>query len=104
MNEITTPPEVFLPQGFHALVLLIDDQALVAEMVRRALAGQKDIDFHYCHKVRNDNQYWQKIETYLTEHSNLQFSHGLCPDCYEKASKELDQELAAETRRKGKAP
>jgi PleD family two-component response regulator len=33
----------------HAMVLLVDDQAFVAEAVRRALAGEPDIDFHYCH-------------------------------------------------------
>ncbi|HWB58965.1 MAG TPA: response regulator, partial [Chthoniobacteraceae bacterium] len=37
---------------FHALVLLIDDQAHVAALVRLALAGQKDIDFHYCNDPR----------------------------------------------------
>jgi signal transduction histidine kinase/HPt (histidine-containing phosphotransfer) domain-containing protein/BarA-like signal transduction histidine kinase len=33
---------------YHAMVLLVDDQAMVCEAVRRALANQADIDFHYC--------------------------------------------------------
>src|SRR3974390_2773708 len=33
---------------YHVMVLLVDDQAMVCEAVRRALANQPDIDFHYC--------------------------------------------------------
>jgi DNA-binding response OmpR family regulator len=38
----------------------------------------------YCKKIRNDQNYWQQVETYLMEHSEAQISHGICPDCYEK--------------------
>ncbi len=34
-----------------------------------------------CHKIRDDKGYWQRLETYLQEHSEASFSHGLCPDC-----------------------
>src|SRR5215471_16678615 len=37
---------------YHVMVLLIDDQAMVCEAVRRALANQPDIDFHYCSDAR----------------------------------------------------
>ena len=33
---------------YHVMVLLVDDQAMVCEAVRRALANQTDMDFHYC--------------------------------------------------------
>ncbi len=36
------------PQQYHVIVLLVDDQAMVCEAVRRALAHHADIDFHYC--------------------------------------------------------
>ncbi len=36
----------------HVMVLLVDDQAMVCEAVRRALANQSDIDFHYCADAR----------------------------------------------------
>jgi PleD family two-component response regulator len=42
------PSDHNLPELFHALVLLVDDQAHVAELARYSLAKQKDIDFHYC--------------------------------------------------------
>ncbi|MET0262401.1 MAG: response regulator [Rariglobus sp.] len=39
----------FLPaNSYHVMVLLVDDQAIVAEAVRRSLSGNPDIDFHYC--------------------------------------------------------
>ena len=37
-----------------------------------------------CKKIRNDKGYWEQLEAYLYEHSNAQFSHGICPDCIEK--------------------
>lgn len=41
----------------------------------------------YCKKIRDDNDYWQKVEDYLREHSDVTFSHGICPECYEKRVK-----------------
>jgi GAF domain-containing protein len=35
----------------------------------------------YCKKVRNDGNYWEQIETYISEHSDAQFSHSICPGC-----------------------
>ena len=39
----------------------------------------------YCKKVRADNNYWQKLETYFGTHADIMFSHGICPDCIETA-------------------
>ncbi|MEO7934307.1 MAG: response regulator transcription factor [Chthoniobacterales bacterium] len=38
----------------------------------------------YCKKIRNDEDYWQEVETYLGDHSEAEFSHGICPHCFEK--------------------
>jgi DNA-binding response OmpR family regulator len=38
----------------------------------------------YCKKVRNDGNYWQQVDQYVIENSNTRFSHGFCPECYEK--------------------
>lgn len=35
----------------------------------------------YCRKVRDDEDYWQTVETYIARHTNSQFSHSICPDC-----------------------
>jgi len=37
----------------------------------------------YCKKVRNDRNYWETIETYISERSRATFSHGICPGCRE---------------------
>jgi diguanylate cyclase len=37
-----------------------------------------------CKKIRNDEESWEQLEQYISEHSEALFSHGLCPDCFEK--------------------
>ena len=37
-----------------------------------------------CKKIRDDKESWQQLEQYISDHSEALFSHGLCPDCYEK--------------------
>jgi DNA-binding response OmpR family regulator len=38
----------------------------------------------YCKKIRDDQNSWQQLETYISEHSEALFSHGVCPDCLER--------------------
>ena len=38
----------------------------------------------YCKKVRDDKNYWHQVESYVARHSEAEFSHGICPDCYER--------------------
>ncbi|PJB61211.1 MAG: response regulator [Armatimonadetes bacterium CG_4_9_14_3_um_filter_66_14] len=46
----------------------------------------------YCRKIRNDDNYWQQMEDYVHEETGTDFSHGICPDCYETVVKpELTQ-------------
>jgi len=51
----------------------------------------------YCKRIRGDDQYWQQVEGYIAEHSDAQFSHGICPSCYATIAAELDE--AARARR-----
>jgi phosphoserine phosphatase RsbU/P len=37
----------------------------------------------YCRHIRNDQNYWQEVECYISEHSEAKFSHSICPQCYE---------------------
>lgn len=37
-----------------------------------------------CKKIRNDKGYWEQVESYISSHSDAQFSHGICPDCVQK--------------------
>jgi len=37
-----------------------------------------------CKKIRDDQGYWTQLESYIHQHSEAKFSHGICPDCIEK--------------------
>jgi sigma-B regulation protein RsbU (phosphoserine phosphatase) len=50
----------------------------------------------YCKKVRDDQNYWQQIEKYVTDHSGAQFSHSICPGCYERVVKPQLEQLYPE--------
>jgi len=43
----------------------------------------------YCKRIRGDQNYWQQVEMYITEHSGARFSHGICPSCADKVMAEL---------------
>ncbi len=47
-----------------------------------------------CKNVRDDNGYWDKIETYISRHSDADFSHGICPDCAKKLYPDIDLDLS----------
>lgn len=38
----------------------------------------------YCKKIRDDRNYWQKIESYINERTGTDFSHSICPECYKR--------------------
>jgi len=37
-----------------------------------------------CKKIRDDKGYWNQLETYIQEHTEAEFSHGICPECMKK--------------------
>lgn len=63
-----------------------DNQArLIAELQEalenvKVLSGLVPICAH-CKKIRNDTGFWQRMETFIENHSMAKFSHGMCPDC-----------------------
>ena len=59
----------------------------VAEL-REALVNVKQLGgllpiCSYCKKIRDDQNYWQQVESYVGKHSDAKFSHSICPQCYE---------------------
>ena len=46
-----------------------------------------------CKKIRNDEGYWQDVTVYIRNHSEADFSHGICPDCIEKLYPDLAHEV-----------
>jgi len=43
----------------------------------------------YCKKIRDDQGYWKQVELYVREHTEAQFTHGICPECFKKLEAEL---------------
>jgi len=41
----------------------------------------------YCKKIRDDGNFWQQVESYMSAHTEARFSHGICPDCMESIVK-----------------
>jgi len=71
--------------------LLYDELQKALEQVK-LLSGLLPICM-WCKKIRDDQGYWNAIEHYLGQHSEAEFSHGICPDCKRKYSGEmLDKE------------
>ncbi len=46
-----------------------------------------------CKKIRDDNGYWEQIETYISDHSNTLFSHSICPECMKILYGDLADEI-----------
>ena len=64
-------------------------QSLAARVVEleEALARVKQLQgmlpiCSYCKKIRDDQNYWEQVESYISRHSEAHFSHSICPDCY----------------------
>jgi len=45
----------------------------------------------YCKMVRNEDNYWEQVERYITTRSDLELTHSVCPDCLAKVMKEIDE-------------
>ncbi len=45
-----------------------------------------------CKKIRDDHGYWNQLEAYIQKHSDVEFSHGLCPECFSKYCSEIEND------------
>ena len=89
-------------------------QTALADRVRHleeALANVKALQTllpmcAYCKAIRNDQNYWEKVETYFHDHSGVSFSHSYCPTCYDRFVKPqldaLDDVTQAQRRQQGR--
>lgn len=73
----------------HARALLQVDLARHVLDLEKALAEVRTLRgilpiCMYCHKIRTDQESWQRLEQYLGQHTEAEFSHGICPDCEKK--------------------
>lgn len=44
----------------------------------------------YCKKVRDDKNYWQQVDSYISKHSEVEFSHSICPTCFDRVMKKTN--------------
>ncbi len=49
-----------------------------------------------CKKIRDDQGYWNRIESYIGKHADVEFSHGICPECARKLYPEIFEKKGAE--------
>jgi len=76
------------------IIYSIERQKLLVELERRmneikTLRGIIPI-CAWCRKIRDDDGYWKKVEEYVREHTDAEFSHGICEECAGKTLSELD--------------
>lgn len=84
----------------HVGLRVLTLQKTLAERARELQAAASNITrlrkllpiCSYCRKIRSDTDYWQQIEDYIAGQSDLQLTHGVCPDCYPKALKQMTGE------------
>jgi len=77
------------------------ERLFLIQELSRALANAKTLRgllpiCATCKKIRDDRGYWNQIESYIAEHTEAEFSHGICPDCQSQIESELETQVADE--------
>jgi CheY-like chemotaxis protein len=49
-----------------------------------------------CKKIRDDGGYWNQLESYISRHTDAEFSHGLCPDCFDRRRSDIEERISKE--------
>lgn len=92
----TLVPSVLCPPVYYVILSMLTklrrserERGQVIEELELALAGVKQLSgmlpiCSHCKKIRDDEGYWKQIEVYIATHSEMLFSHGICPDCAKK--------------------
>ncbi|MFA5728602.1 MAG: histidine kinase N-terminal 7TM domain-containing protein [Candidatus Neomarinimicrobiota bacterium] len=65
----------------------------------KTLSGLLPICSH-CKKIRDDKGYWSEVETYIHSHSDVDFSHGICPECLKKYYPEIADRMESKNAKK----
>ena len=78
---------------------MVEVQRVLAQRVQelqQSLAEIKQLESclpicSYCKRIRDDHNYWQVLESYFAARANVQFSHGICPDCFAVVAAEAER-------------
>lgn len=79
---VTSSPFVF--QETHYAILVLEDISELVEL--RSIIPICSS----CKQIRSDENYWVEVESYLRDHLDIEFTHGLCPSCRDKYLEELN--------------
>ena len=110
-DYVTKPPnEEELLARVNVGARVVSLQVALADRVNRlqeALSNVKQLQgllpiCSYCKRIRDDKNYWQQVEGYISDHSDVQFSHSYCPECFEHYVRPQIEELSAYA--KGRKP
>jgi len=82
----------------------LEEQIRLISQLQRALAKVKQLSgllpmCASCKKIRDDKGYWNQLEAYISEHSEADFSHGICPECVEKLYPEYAHAFNSQTKK-----
>ncbi len=72
------------------------EQADLIKQLQEALAEVKTLKglipiCAWCKNIRDDEGYWERLEAYISKHTDAVFTHGICPGCYEKHKEEIER-------------
>jgi hypothetical protein len=90
--EHAVPPSYAVLNAVIRAAVLVFIGYLVARTARQTRELQREVKLlegflpvcSFCKKIRNERQEWEPMEQYISERSDAQFSHGLCPECLQK--------------------
>ncbi|HET8575757.1 MAG TPA: GAF domain-containing protein [Methylomirabilota bacterium] len=89
--------ESFVSQAALAIrnAALFAAEGAARQAAERALAEVKRLQgmlpiCSYCKRIRNDENSWEQLESYISEHSHATFSHGICPECRGRVAHEFE--------------
>jgi HAMP domain-containing protein len=92
-SPVDTPTRLAVPDDAPAEVGdLAESFAAMAQRTQRVMTGLVPICAE-CKRIRNEQGNWEQVEQYVREHSEAEFTHGLCPECLRKLYPEIADEL-----------
>ena len=77
------------------IIVLVHSLEIKRDELKDALASIKTLKgllpiCATCKKIRDNKGYWNRIESYIKDNTEAQFTHGICPDCFQKQIKEYE--------------
>jgi len=86
---------VYVLKDITERVRMVEEIADKVKQLEASLSRVKQLEgiipiCMYCKKIRDDKEEWSRVEEYITEHSEANFSHGLCPECEKKMLAEIE--------------